>query len=169
MINGDKIYLHTFNVYYRDGLDPFLDCVCRYLSGREPIPVSEANAIHNLPKVTFTFTDLLLEQFFRDPSCLKKPYDVAMRYGLLGYSSGGRSGIFYLRKEYDNGLFRKVETALNSGTVQKQIIGDLDIPKEGLDELRKVKIVWHNHHGKRVVGVYNTKNHHMIFLDFGHY
>ncbi len=40
---------------------------------------------------------------------------------------------------------------------------------EGLDALRKIKVVWHQPNGKRVVGVYSTNNARMKLLDFAQY
>lgn len=107
-----------------------------------------------------------MKMFMEKSSPLKKSYEVALKYGLRGYSRGGKNGIFYLRKS-DQGLSKSINSLVN--TRAEIIQEDLDIPKKGLDALSHVKITCHNSSGNRVVGVYNQENHRMIFLDYAHY
>ena len=165
----ERMHFHTFERYEREGVDPFLAAARHYLLGEQTIPVSKPNKLDGFPEVTCTFANALLQQFVDDSACLRKPYDVTMRYGFRGYSTGRKNGIFYLRDGHDHGLFTATEALLTDERNQQQVCEDLDISKEGLDALRKVKIVWHEPSGTRVVGVYNTSNDKMIFLGLGQY
>ena len=91
---------------------------------------------------------------------------MALKYGFRGYSVGGKNGIFIL-KASDGGLIEAVDRLVvaHKDTIRE----DLDLQENSLDALRRVKIVWHQPSGERVVGVYNTNNDRMLFLDFAQY
>jgi hypothetical protein len=160
-----KEYYHTLEQYPKSQIAPFLKHVGGYLAGKLTKPVSKTSSI-NVKPLTFTFSDELLRRFVENQEDLKKPYDVAMRYGFRGYSKGERNGIFY-QNEKDKKMIVATNRLIKSH--KSEILEDLDIAEEGLDSLRKVKIVWYNPIGERVVGVYTTKNSRAIFLDFASY
>lgn len=168
---GREEHFYTREFYESAGLEPFLEHVKEYLSdqrtNQKTVPVSKTSAWPNgSGDVLFTFTDILMRALLDADASAQKAYEVALKYGFRGYSRGGKNGIFYLRKN-DIGLLSAVHTLVR--THADFIKADLDIPRNGLDELRKVKIVHHDPSGKRVVGVYNTKNSRMLFLDFACY
>ena len=163
-----KEYFYTERSFRTAGIEPYTEHVRQYLCGQRTIPVSKTQNHYsrNNSYVYFTFSDTLLYKFLEQPDSIKKPYEVALKYGFRGYSAGGKNGIFLLR-ESDGGLIEAVERlALEHEYIINE---DLDLQENGLDALRKVKIVWHNPSGERVVGVYNTNNGRIIFLDFAHY
>lgn len=165
-------FYHTFDEYNNQGIDPFLDHVRRYCSGTDTIPVAKPNVPegNGNPEVTFTYSNKMYERFLTDLESVRKPHDVAMRYGFCGHSSGQQNGIFFLRSEHrghDRGLYRATSSLLDRH--RRQVIEDLDLSDRGLDALRSVKIVCHEPSGTRVVGVYSTRNNRMIFLGFGEY
>ena len=161
-----KEHLYTRESYNNAGLQPFLEHTVQYLHGQRTIPVSKTSAEHNEHNVLFTFSDPLMTKFLERPDSLKKPYEVALKYGFGGYSAGGRNGIFYVRKN-DDGLLKSMPALVK--THAKAIQDDLDIAKDGLDALKNVKIVYHHPSGERVVGVYNERRHRILFLDFARY
>lgn len=164
---GEKEAYHTFDAYTRLGIDPFLAHAREYLAGQRTVPVCKPNRLDSFPEVTVTYSNALLQTFLDDYPKIKKPHDVTMRYGFRGYSTGEQNGIFLLRSGHDTGLFRGLESLIPKHL--SQIGEDLNISPDKIEELQKVKIVWHKPDGERVLGVYNTGNHRMIFLDSGHY
>jgi hypothetical protein len=162
---AQKEHFYTAEFFQLAGLDPFRDHVGQYLNGQRTVPVSRTQS-QNSHDVFFTFSNPLLQRFFEQADSIKKPYEVALKYGFRGYSAGGKNGIFLLRGG-DSGLIEAVDrlAVAHEDTVRE----DLDLQENGLDALRKVKIVWHEPSGERVVGVYNTKNDRMLFLDFAKY
>lgn len=169
------LFYHTFKEYDQQGIDPFLEHVQRYLSGAATVPVAKPNVIegNGNPEITFTYSNEMYQRFLTDLESVRKPHDVAMRFGFRGYSGGKRNGIFYLRSKHDRGLYSETRSLL--GIHERQVREDLDLGQEfnlqedGLDALRAVKIVRHEPSGTRVVGVYKTENKRMIFLGFGKY
>jgi len=156
---------HTANEYAARGLDPFLEHTRAYLEGNRTIPVAKATSIDSPKGVRFTFSDELLHRFANRPKEMQKPYEAAVKFGFRGHSRGGRNGIFYQGKSRK--MTRKTEKLITAHS--ENLTQDLDIAKEGLDGLRRVKIVWHNPSGGRIVGAYNTQNHRMMFLGFAYY
>ena len=161
-----KEFYHTLESYNIVGLESFLDHVGSYLNGNTTIPVSKTrHSLTNKP-ITFTFSDDLLKMALQDKSVLEKPYEVAIKYGFRGYSGGEKNGIFFQRKG-DGSLISETNRLIKSSSLD--VMKDLDIGLEDTERLRKVKIVHHNPSGERIVGVYNTKNDRMLFLDFASY
>lgn len=158
-------FYHTNKEYKTQGLEPLLDHISTYLNRRRTVPVSKTSSISG-PDITFTFSDPLLKRFLKDTHSLKKPYETAIKHGFLGYSKGGRNGIFYQR-----GNDRRLTNTTDSlaETHKQEVLEDLNISEKGLDALKKVKIVWHNPSGERVVGLYNHDNHRILFLGFASY
>jgi hypothetical protein len=154
-------HLYTLEPYERTGIELFLEHIKDYLAGKRTVPVSMAPIANCDNYVTFTFSNHLMEIFLEKPQSLKKPYEVALKYGFRGYSKGGKNGIFYVRKS-DTGLLRAMPALMKSHSSEIK----LDL-RSGLDGLKNVKIVWHNPSGERVVGVY--KNSRILFLDFASY
>jgi|TARA_Y100000310_G_scaffold344829_1_gene459828 hypothetical protein len=162
---AQKEHFYTAELFRSAGLEPFREHIRQYLDGQRTVPVSRTQT-HNSHDVFFTFSNPLLERFLEQPDSIKKPYEVALKYGFRGYSAGGKNGIFLLR-ESDGGLIEAVDRL--AVTHEDTAREDLDLQENGLDALRKVKIVWHKPSGERIVGVYNTKNDRMLFLDFAQY
>ena len=162
---AQKEYFYTVEFFQSAGIDPFIEHVRQYLVGQRTVPVSRTRS-HNSHDVFLTFSNPLLQRFLEQPDSIKKPYEVALKYGFRGYSAGRKNGIFLLR-EGEGGLVEAVDrlAVAHEDTVRE----DLDLQENGLDALRKVKIVWHEPSGERVVGVYNTNNDKMLFLDFAQY
>ncbi len=162
---AQKEHFYTAEFFQSASLEPFIEHIRQYFDGRRTVPVSRAKS-YTSHDIFFTFSDTLLHKFLEQPDSMKKPYEVALKYGFRGYSAGGKNGIFLLRKS-DGGL---IDTVNRLAAAYNDIIReDLDLQENGLDSLRKVKVVWHAPSGKRIVGVYNTYNNRMLFLDFAQY
>ncbi|MBI5797828.1 hypothetical protein HZA98_02905 [Candidatus Woesearchaeota archaeon] len=161
----EEEHFYTSEFFQSGGSDPFREHVEQYFEGRRTVPVSRTKGYNNLD-VSFTFSDMLLQRFLEGYGSIGKAYEVALKYGFRGYSAGGKNGIFFLRSG-DSGLIKAVDglAIAHEDTIRE----DLDLQEKGLDALRKVKIVWHEPSGERVVGVYNTGNGRMFFLDFAQY
>jgi len=162
----EREFFHTSEEYSNRGLEPYLEHVSAYMEGTRTTPVSRTISEHGPQGVTFSFSDNLLQKFLDAPSRMKKPYEVAIKYGFRGYSKGGKNGIFYQR-DSDAGLI--VETSHLIDRHGQSVSSDLCIQDEGLDALKHVKIVWHKPSGQRVVGVLNNQNNRILFLDFASY
>ena len=157
---------HTRRQYSLFGLVKFLEHIEGYFAGNRTIPVLKTTSQNGEGDVTLTFSDDLLRKFLADTNNLKKPYEVAIKYGFGGHSKGGQNGIFYQRAS-DTSMIEATDRLIQRH--QSEIIQDLDVTKEGLDALQKVKIVCHNTSGERIVGAYNTNKNRMMFLDFASY
>ncbi|MBD3249401.1 hypothetical protein GF336_05125 [Candidatus Woesearchaeota archaeon] len=162
---AQKEHFYTAEFFKSAGLEPFKEHIRQYLVGQRTVPVSRTQSYFSRD-ILFTFSNNLLETFLEKPNSIKKPYEEALKYGFRGYSAGEKNGVFLLR-EGDGGLIKSVDRLAVAH--EDTIKDDLDLKENGLDALRKVKIVWHQPSGKRVVGVYNTNNDRMLFLDFAHY
>ena len=164
----NREFYHTQERYTENGLEPFLEHAKNYIAGKRSIPVSKTSSINGTKDVTFTFSDKLLEGFVHESSRkpLEKPYETAIKYGFRGHSKGGSNGIFYQRAK-DIDMINTTDKLIQAS--KSEVLQDLDISEEGLDGLKKLKIVWHNPSGQRIVGAYNTLNNRMIFLDFTTY
>lgn len=160
-----KEHFYTAEFFQSPGISPFREHVKEYLCGQRTVPVSRTTS-HNSHDIFFTFSDPLLMRFLEQPDSIRKPYEVALKYGFRGHSAGGKSGIFYLGKK-DGGLIEAIDRLVVAH--EDTIRTDLNLQENGLDALRDVKIVWHEPSGKRAVGVYNTRNDRMLFLDFARY
>lgn len=161
-----KEHFFTEASYEYAGIEPFLEHIRDYRTGQKTIPVSKTMRGINGHETLFTFSDCLLETFLEDTPKIKKSYEVALKYGFMGYSRGGRNGIFYIRKR-DQGLLRAIPQLIE---IHREMIQqDLDIPKKGLDVLKRVKIVHHNPSGKRIVGMYDQPKNRIFFMDFAQY
>ena len=160
-----KEYFYTAEFFESAGFEPLIEHVKEYFNGQRTVPVSKTKA-YDLYDILFTFSDPLLKLFLEQTDSIKKPYEVALKYGFRGYSAGGKNGIFLLRKS-DKGLIEVVNrlTTVYEDTIRE----DLDLQENKFDTLRKVKIVWHQPSGERIVGVYNTNNKRILFLDFAKY
>jgi len=165
---AQKEYYHTAEEYRQHGMTPFLQHTGEYFAGLRSTPVCRAPIFPGSNNVSYTFSNELLLDMMRNPDTpyLDKAYKSAVKFGLKGYSKGGQNGIFWQRRQ-DGGLI-----SATNGLVERdmpQVLADLDIQREGLDALRKVKIVWHQPDGLRVVGVYNPLNQRAIFLGTASY
>tara|TARA_Y100000310_G_scaffold29633_1_gene28177 strand:+ start:7347 stop:7892 length:546 start_codon:yes stop_codon:yes gene_type:complete len=161
---------YTAELYEIRGIMPFLEHIEQYLSGDRTVPVirteDHTSRTNQNSDVFCTFSDDLMRLFLDEKNGLEKPYEVALKYGFRGFSRGGRNGIFYQRKK-DDGMKGVTDSLMLKNTEMLSL--DLDVPIDHLDELKKVKIVWHNPQGPRVVGAYNTIKQRIVFLDFANY
>jgi len=144
--------------------DQFVRCIKSYFKGESLFPDVEARNEFSSSSISLMFSDSLLRRFIDNPDDIRKPYEVATKYGFRGYSSGKKNGIF-LQKRSDNGLF---------SATKRLKIKHLDTINQYLESsqnesLKKVKIVWHNPSGERIVGLYSTQKDRMLFLDFANY
>ncbi len=157
---------HTTEEFDRHCLKLIQKHILDYFQGNRTIPVSRTSI--NLPGVKgellFTFSDILLRLFSEQPSRIVKPYEAALKYGFRGNSSGGINGIFNQRKE-DLKMSRKTDRLIES----LSDIVEEDLQTSDFEELKKVKIVYHNPSGERVVGVYNSELSRIFFLGFANY
>ncbi len=160
--------VETIQSYQTHGLLPYLDASRKHLADPAvPKPETKTtNAVAIQKEVVFSFADNLLEELVRHPRRLNKPHDVAVRFGLNQYSRGGKNGIFYQRPK-DGRLARRTASLIHQYT--QEIAQELDIKPEEFSSLHKVKIVYHQPSGERVVGVYNPENKRILFLGFAHY
>lgn len=174
-MSGEQ-FQYTHDQYISDGIEPFLEQVKAYLGEEALAPVSQTviRGTRGEPvtkgghsSVLFSFTDDLYEQLADER--LNKPYDAAMRFGYAGgYSRGERNGILLQRTGNHDRRMRAATDKLIDSNLDA-ILERLEIDEDGLDSLRKVKIVWHNPGKSRIVGVYNTKNNRMLFLGHANY
>ena len=155
-----RLHYHDATEFDRFGLRCLTTHAKEYLRFRSTIPVSLTNA-SIFPPQYFTFSNSLLRYVTINPEAMKKPYEVAVKYGYRGYSKGGKNGIFRMR-EGDSPL----EEACNEMVERnvEQITEDLDVAYDLVSRLEHVKIVWHNTSGERVVGLRNPDNNRIIFL-----
>ena len=155
----NREYYHTVEEYVNGGLTPLLEHISQYLEGKRIIPISKTTSLNSNP-IFFTFSNSLLERFVQENSVMEKQYEIAIKYGFKGFSKGEKNGIFYQNKT-DKRLIAKTDNIIISK--KQEILEDLELNKDGLDALKKVKIVSHNPSGERVVGAYNTNNHNTFF------
>ena len=155
---------HTSDEHDLRGLEPFLEHVRGYLAGTRTVPVSKTTPLENFPGVFFTFSDKLLKIFNKNPRKLRKPYSAAIKYGFRGHSRREKNGILFQRSK-DKRMIAATTRLTQSH--RSEISQDLCL--EYLTDLEKVKIVWHNPSGERIVGVYNTQNNRISFLDYASY
>lgn len=166
MAPGQELY-HTLGEYQSRGLAPFVEHAYAYMVGQRTVPVTKVNALSGNPEALVTFSNDLLRRFVRERRSMRKPYDVVVKYGFRGHSVGGKNGIFYQRDE-DQELLRSTDTLVSR--CQREL--ELDLGKnveQAMGELRKVKIVWHNPCGERIVGLYDPEQSRILFLGLASY
>src|SRR3989338_8724277 len=127
-----KEHFYTREFYESAGLEPFTVHVNQYLAGQRTIPVSKTGIGQSGHDILFTFSNSLMHSFTQNPDTLKKPYEVALKYGFRGYSRGGKNGIFYLGKS-DGGLLKAIPSLVEANV--EVIQDDLNIARDGLDAL----------------------------------
>lgn len=167
---GEKMRIKEYYYYGKwqyesAGIEPFLEHVKEYLSGKRTVPVTKTSSISH-ESMFFTFSNDLYKMFLDSNKKLLKSYECALKYGFRGYSRGKKNGIFYIRKN-DKGLITSVNNFIEQ--YKHEIIMDIDCSLEGLPILEKIKIVSHDPSGERIVGVLNNENSRAIFLGFGNY
>ena len=137
-------HYYSYEQYDNVGLRPFVTHIREYLAGERTVPVTKTPW---LPETTlyFTFSDELYHMFISDSERVKKPYECAMKYGLRGYSAGGKNGVFWMRK----GDARLMQAADAFGDeCRSKIIEDLVLAPSEVSRLRKVKVVYHEPSGE---------------------
>lgn len=116
--------------------------------------------------VFITYCTDLIREFIKNYGKIKKPNECALKYGFRGFSKGGKNGIFIVRKQ-DLNLIEAFDPLLDIH--KSDIIQNLDCFPEEVENLVKVKVVYHNTKGERLVGVMNNKNSRVILLGFENY
>ncbi len=107
----------------------------------------------------------LLQMIKENPMNMQKPLN-ALNHGFRGYSRGGKNGIFLLRKQ-DKALRQAFPSLLAEFGEEAEYV--LSCQRESLASTRKVKLVWHNPRGARIVGLYNTSRERIFLLDYASY
>ena len=158
-------YYYKVKQYDRLGINPYLNHINEFLNGNRTVPVVKAPSILG-NDLLFTFSSDLFISFRENFEKIKKPYECALKYGFRGYSRGGKNGIFLIRKT-DIGLLQNLDNSIDKYKVE--IVSDLDCTFDDIEKLKKVKIVYHNSLGERIVGLMNEKNNRAIFLEFAFY
>ena len=83
----EQEYFHTLERYKEQGLEVFVEHTAEYLASQRTVPVSQSNDLSGCKQVLFTFSDELLRRFVEEIDSVKKPYEVALKYGLKGHSN----------------------------------------------------------------------------------
>ena len=168
-----KEYYYTKDFFDSSSIGPFVEHCFQYLNYGRTIPVAITNDYRG-NDLYFTFSNELTRKFVESPNDLKKPYESALKYGFRGYSAGGKNGIFLLRKQdvnltkaFDELITKNKFDLLNDLDLLDFL--DIDAISQNIENLKKVKIVWHETSGERIIGLYNTKNNRIFFLCFAHY
>lgn len=161
-----KEYLYPVQFFDSVGLDPLLDHINYYFKRERTIPIFRTTLENRLDPLLFTFSDPLLLKFIKETKLMKKPLEVALKYGLRGFSKGGKNGIFYLRKGDDN-LSRPLNKLIELN--EADMLYFLNIPKEKVPYLKDIKIVWHNKKDERIIGKYDDSSNKAFFLGFSRY
>lgn len=108
-----------------------------------------------------SFTDSLVSKLQENPPFGKKSLN-ALRYGFVGVSRGGKSGITVIT-ESDKRIWEQFQRFLDSPEY------DSLLEQEGLGEVIGVKIVAHIPSGDRVLGLYDSLQKRVLFYDQGRY
>lgn len=158
----EKEYYYTDSNFDGSGFEPFLAHAQDYLRGKRSIPISQTkHFVGKVGPVFFTFSDGLLERCLSTPKNLKKAYEAALKYGFRGKSQGEQNGIF---------LFREGDEPLKNSLCSLLKRAELpELMTQNRDEMKPVKIVWHNPSGGRIVGAYDTVSQYIHFLDIASY
>jgi hypothetical protein len=147
------------------GSEEWLERSRGYIDGTRPAPVFRVPSAFGDPLLGL-FDDPLMEAFTQDVRRVQKAFDVVMRFGFRGHSKGGRNGVFFQRSQ-DQRMMRRTEDLLRgSGEVVRY---HLEVDPQDMSALKKIKIVWHNPSGERIVGALNEENGRLLFLDFALY
>jgi hypothetical protein len=169
---------HKYYHYFVGAIESWLGDVHNFSKYKTWVPTAKINIqvkSNEVKKVTkphgmisITFSNKLYWKFLRELELMYKPYEVMLKYGFKGYSSGGRNGVFYLRKQ-DKNLIKAVDNLLGQSDHREAVFYELGLVPEQYDKLKKVKIVWHEPKGTRIVGVFNEEKLSMYFMDFAKY
>jgi len=152
--NRIKEYYHSYKEFHEININPFLIHTKEFLSDQRTIPVIKTKTISEENLFIAYCTDLKSE-FLINYDKIKKPHECAIKYGFRGYSKGGKNGIFIVRKQ-DLNLIKAFAPLL---IIHKSdIIQDLDCFPEEVENLVKVKVVYHNTKNERLIEVMNKLN-----------
>lgn len=111
-------------------------------------------------RLEYIFSNALLKFVLNNEKKIAKPYEVALKYGFRGFSSGKKNGIFLQRKQDGNLLIETEKLTEKYSLYIKEWVGD---------SFKPVKIVYHDTAGERVVGVMNFETNKAFFMDFAKY
>jgi len=162
---GQREYYYTLEEYDASGVKRLIEHIKEYAKFKRTVPVMRTSSGLK-ENLYFTLSDPLYRLFITKLDRIKKPYECALKYGFRGYSKGGKNGIFIIRKE-DDSLRLAIDNLVRE--YENIIIQDLDCNLSDISRLRKVKIVYHDPSGERLVGVMNEKNNRVFFLGFANY
>ncbi len=161
----EELY-HSGKEFDAVGMMQFCLHILGYFKGDRIVPLTIAPNKISGGDFYFAFTNDLLKEILLFPDKYKKTYEVAVKYGFNGYSSGGRNGIFYQRKQ-DKKLLEATDFLANKAVLE--IFDYLETMPEDHSKLAKIKIVCHEPDGTRMVGVFNESLQRAIFLGFAKY
>ncbi len=160
-------FYHSYQELANAGLEPFLDHVLAYLTGRERFaPQAVTNAVQGNPEILLAFSDQVLKRLSERENAILKDYDTAVRFGFRGYSRGERNRIF-LQLSSKEKIKRDTERSLKKNL--DFLMEEFDTTAHQLDSFEKIKVVHHQPHGRRLVGIYNKIERKAALLGDAHY
>jgi len=137
--------------------------------GKPGIPVLKVPSTVPPGTMTVTFSAelwRLVEDAWDRDALVRKAYAALTKYGFRGHSRGGVNGIVFQR-EADRRMLAATDSLANA--YRDEIAKALGVAPAGLPRLRKVKGVFHDPHGRRLVGVYDPAGSRIILLGFAQY
>lgn len=160
-----KIY-HTIQEFELKGLERFIQESKLFLNGKDFPPLCKVFKKQDLDNkhLIVAFSSDLMLLAINDSDKFIKPFEVILKYGFRGYSTGGKNGLFYIRKQ-DIGLFEAKDKLYKKQYIEANRF--LLPSDEKL--IKSVKAVWHSPNGERLVGLWNTENDRIFMLDFARY
>jgi hypothetical protein len=156
---------HAEAEYSIAGLVPLQEHIKNFFQFKEFVPVCRTENHISGKYIYFIFSVRLLKQFLEDQNRICKPYECAIKYGFRGYSTGGRNGIFYQRKQ-DVNLLKTTDKLILQ---HEDEIRTFMVDTSDINGLKKIKIVCHNSKGQRLVGVFEEVSRKALFLDWAEY
>lgn len=162
--NSHRAFFFSIDRHDSD-MHRFIEHVTGYFNRDLMCPVTLTTSISS-DRLLFTFNDDLYRLFLKNTGKMKKPYECALKYGYRGFSKGGKNGIFLLRKQ-DGKLLSAIETLIEKNI--DVITRHLDCDVSSIADLHRIKVVYHESSGERMVGVMDVAAGSCIFLGFANY
>jgi hypothetical protein len=150
-LESDKSWNFLWSAQSRE--EALLEHIGLYASGAVELPIFYAQDHRARRPFIFTAGDRLLLELLQSPfeHYLWRSLRTALKYGLHGYSRGGRNGVFRQRSA-DGQMTRATWKLAKDQRAQVEL--DLDIETDDeWDALTPIKIVSHNPGGGRYVGL----------------
>jgi hypothetical protein len=154
-----SVALLTLEDYIKSGIEPFHYANQEYVrdGGLAPITIVPS---HHGNDLGISFSLKLSDLFLKKSRFMEKSYETALKYGFMGFSTGGKNGIFYLRND-DEKLLDETKRIIDREWNELEA-NDVFLKKP-------VKIVTHSRKEERVVGAYDGGNGRIHFLDIASY